>query len=142
MFDLYNYDLDWFCNNPKWIKNNLTELKTTEFIKIKTNYLGIGIRSILFFGILLLVIMIEILAFFLIFGSGAGSSRISELWYVDLIFNYLPILLVGGFLVYKIIKEYRKQEYVKFKTNLITLLVLIFLFSIRSQIERLIFWNE
>jgi len=114
-------------------------LKTTEFLKIKTNYLGIGIRSILFFGILLILILIEVLAFFLIFGSGAGASRISDLWHVDLIFNYLPILLVGGFLVYRIIKEYRKQEYVKFKTNLITLMVLIFLFSIRSQIERLIF---
>tara|TARA_R110002073_G_scaffold108336_3_gene243338 strand:+ start:9656 stop:10000 length:345 start_codon:yes stop_codon:yes gene_type:complete len=114
-------------------------LKTTEFLKIKTNYLGIGIRSILFFGILLLLILIEVLAFFLIFGSGASASRISKLWYVDLIFNYLPIILVGGFLVYRIIKEYRKQEYVKFKTNLITLLVLIFLFLIRSQIEQLIF---
>ena len=113
-------------------------MKTTEFLKIKTNYLEIGIRSILFFGILLLLILIEILAFFLIFGSGAGASQISELWYVDLIFNYLPILLIVGFLVF-IIKKYRKQEYVKFKTNLITLLVLIFLFLIRSQFERLIF---
>lgn len=125
----------------KCLKRNInqTKLKTTEFLKIQTNYLGIGIRSILFFGILLLLILIEILAFFLIFGSGAGASRISELWYVDLIFNYLPILLVGGFLVYKIIKEYSKQDYVKFKTNLITLLILIFLFSIRNQLDRLIF---
>ena len=116
----------------------MTGLKTAEFLKIKTNYLGIGIRSVLFFGILLFLILIEIFAFFLIFGSGASSSRISELWYVDLIFNYLPILLVGGFLVYRIIKEYRKQEYVNFKTNLITLLILIFLFSIRNQLEQLI----
>jgi hypothetical protein len=114
-------------------------LRTTEFLKIKTNYLGIGIRSVLFFGILLLLILIEIFAFFLIFGSGVGASRISELWYVDLIFNYLPILFVGGFLAYRIIKEYKKQEYVKFKTNIITLLILIFLFSIRNQLERLIF---
>ncbi len=114
-------------------------MNTTEFLKIKTNYLGIGIRSILFFGILLLLILVEIFAFFLIFGSGASASRVSELWYVDLIFNYLPILIVGGFLVYKIIKVYRKLEYVKFKTNLIALLILIFLFSIRNQLEQLIF---
>ena len=113
-------------------------MKTAEFLKIKTNYLGIVIRSVLFFGILLLLILIEILTFFLKFGSGAGSSRIAELWYVDLILNYLPILLVGGFLVYRIVKEYRKQEYVKFKTNLITLLILIFLFSIRNQLDQLI----
>jgi len=114
-------------------------LKTAEFLKIKTNYLGIGIRSVLFFGILILLILIQILAFFLIFGSGAGASRVSELWYVELIFNYLPILIVGGFLVYRIIKKYKNGEYVKFKTNLITLLILIFLFSIRNQIEQLIF---
>jgi len=113
-------------------------LKTTEFIKIKTDYLGIVIKSILFFGILLLVILIEILAFFLIYGSGASSSRISELWYVDLILNYLPIFLVGGFLVFKIIAKYKKREYVKFKTNLITLLLLILLFSVRNQLENLI----
>jgi hypothetical protein len=114
-------------------------LKTAEFLKIKTNYLGIGIRSVLFFGILLLLILIEVFAFFLIYGSGATSSRIAELWYVDLILNYLPILLVGGFLVYRIIKKYKNQEYVNFKTNLITLLILIFLFSIRNQLEQLIF---
>jgi hypothetical protein len=109
-----------------------------EFFKIKTNYLGIGIRSVLFFGVVLLLILIEILAFFLIYGSGATSSRIAELWYVDLILNYLPIILVGGFLVYRIIKTYRKKEYVNFKTNLITLLILIFLFSIRNHLEKLI----
>ncbi|MDN3594314.1 hypothetical protein [Zunongwangia endophytica] len=114
-------------------------MKTAEFWKIKTNYLGIGIRSVLFFGILLLLILIEIFAFFLIYGSGATSSRIANLWYVDLILNFLPILLVGGFLVYRIIKKYKKQEYVNFKTNVITLLILIFLFSIRNQLEHLIF---
>jgi hypothetical protein len=123
-------------------RNKLNELKTNEFLKIKTNYLGIGIRSVLFFGILLLLILIEIFAFWWIYGEGATASRISEFWYVDLILNYLPILLVGGFLVYGISKEYRKQEYVKFKTNLITLLVLIFLFLIRNQLDQLIFWKD
>lgn len=113
-------------------------MKTVEFFKIKTNYLGIGIKSVLFFGVVLLLILIEVLAFFLIYGSGATSSRIAELWYVDLILNYLPIILVGGFLVYRIIKTYRKKEYVNFKTNLITLLILIFLFSIRNHLEKLI----
>tara|TARA_R110002124_G_scaffold282642_2_gene457962 strand:- start:11 stop:355 length:345 start_codon:yes stop_codon:yes gene_type:complete len=114
-------------------------MNMSEFLKIKTNFIGIGIRSVLFFGILLLLILIEIFAFWGIYGEGATASRVLELWYVDLILNYLPIILVGGFLVYRILKEYRKQEYVNFKTNLITLLILIFLFSIRSQIERLIF---
>jgi len=114
-------------------------MNTAKFLKIKTNFIGIGIRSVLFFGILLFLILIEIFAFWGIYGEGATASRIAELWYVDLILNYLPIVLVGGFLVYRIIKEYRKQEYVKFKTNLITLLILIILFSIRNQLDQLIF---
>ena len=113
-------------------------MKTSEFLKIKTNYLGIGIKSILFFGILLILFSIEIFAFFLIFGSGASSSRIAELWYVDLILNYLPISLVGGFLVFKVIAKFKKLEYVKFKTNLITLFILILLFLFRNQLENLI----
>ena len=112
----------------------MTELKLTNFFKVKTNYLGIGIRSVLFFAMIILLFMIEILAFFLLYGSGASSSRIAELWYVDLIINYLPMLIVGGILVYLIIKGYRKQEYVNFKTNLITLLFVLILFSISHQI--------
>jgi hypothetical protein len=114
-------------------------MSVTEFLKVKTNYLGIGIRSVLFFAVLLLLILIEIFVFWGIYGEGATASRISGLWHVDLILNYLPILLVGGFLIYVIIKKYKKQEYVKFKTNVITLLILILLFSIRNQLDRLIF---
>jgi len=113
-----------------------------QFINLKTNYLGIGIRSVLFFGLALILIFIEILIFFLIFGSGAGSSRVAELWYVDTIINYLPILIAGGMLVYMIVKEYKKQEYVKFKTNVITLLILLFSYLIRNQLETLILWRR
>ena len=91
---------------------NQLELKTTEFLRIKTNYLGIGIRSILFFGVLLLLILIEVFAFWGIYGEGATAGRISELWYVDLTLNFLPILLVGAVLVYRIRKVNKKQEYV------------------------------
>ncbi|PNW25682.1 hypothetical protein BKP44_19350 [Formosa algae] len=50
----------------KCLKKNTKkpELKTTEFLKIKTNYIGIGIKSVLFFGVLLLLILIEIFGFF------------------------------------------------------------------------------
>ena len=114
-------------------------MKTREFLEIRTDYLEIVIRSILFFGIVLLLILIEIFAFWVIYGEGATASRILELWYIDLILNYLPILLVGGFLILRIVKEYKKLEYVKFKTNLITLLILIFLFSVKNQLNQLIF---
>ena len=106
----------------------------TEFLKVKTNYLGIGIRTILFFGLIILLFLTEIFAFFFLYGSGAGSSRIAELWYVVLIMNYLPLLIVGGILVYLVIRGYRKKEYVNLKTNLITLLFVLILFSISHQI--------
>lgn len=114
-------------------------MNLTEFLNIKTNYLGIGIRTILFSGLIILIFLIEIIAFFLLYGSGEGSSRIAELWYVDLIINYFPMLIVGGILIYSVIKEYRKQEHVKFKTNLIALSIVLFLFLNRNQLENLIF---
>lgn len=114
-------------------------MKANEFFKIKTNYTEIGIKSILFFGILLLIILTEIFVFWGVFGEGASANRVSESLYVDLILNFLPIILVGGFLAYKTIKEYRKREYEKFKTNIITLLILTFLFLIRKQWDQLIF---
>ena len=109
-------------------------MNLSKFSNAKPNYLGIGIRTVLFSGIIALIFLIEIIAFFLLYGSGAGSSRIAELWYVDFIMNYLPIIIVGGILVYLVFKAYRKQEYVSFKTNLITLLFVVILFSISHQI--------
>ena len=114
-------------------------MNTKEFLRIKTNYIGIGIKLVLFYGILLILILIELFAFWGIYGEGATATRISNLWYVDLILNYLSILLVGGFLIYKIVIEYKKQEFVKFKTNLITLFFLLFLFSFRNELFRIIF---
>ena len=125
MFESFNRNFYW--------------MKTNEFLRIKTNYIGIGIKLVLFYGILLILIFIELFAFWGIYGEGATATRISNLWYVDLILNYLSILLVGGFLIYKIVIEYKKQEYVKFKTNLITLFFLLFLFSLRNELFRIIF---
>ncbi|GAL63176.1 hypothetical protein JCM19300_1198 [Algibacter lectus] len=58
---------------------------------------------------------------------------------MDFILNSLPIVLVALFLVYKTMKSYKEKEYVKFKTNLFTLLIVLFLFSIKDQINQLIF---
>ncbi|GAL81339.1 hypothetical protein JCM19274_2415 [Algibacter lectus] len=58
---------------------------------------------------------------------------------MDFILNSLPIVLLALFLVYKTIKKYKEKEYVKFKTNLFTLLIVLFLFSIKAQINQLIF---
>ncbi len=108
-------------------------MKLATFLNIKTNYLSIGIRIVLSLGTLMLLFFLETLTFFLIYGSGASSSRIAELWYISSILNYLPISFVGSFFIFRIIMEYNKHQYIKFKTNLITLFILILLFSIKIQ---------
>ena len=113
-------------------------MTVSDFIKIKTNYLRIALKTILLSGILFLIILIQVFIFFLLFGSGAGSGRIADLWYVELIINFLPILIIGVFLTSQIVSNYKNQKYSKFKTDLITLILIIVIYSIRYQLELLI----
>jgi magnesium-transporting ATPase (P-type) len=106
---------------------------------IKTDYKRIVIASILLIAVTLLLYLIEIFGFWGIYGEGATASRISELWYVDLILNFSPIVLVGGFLIYKIWSSYKQEEYVKYKTYLITVLILIIVYALKGQIMKIVF---
>lgn len=110
-----------------------------EFTKLKTEYKSIVISSALLFILLILLFVIEIFIFWGIYGEGATASRISELWYVEIILDYLPILIIGGYLGLKTYANYRKRKYIESKTNIITLLILVFLFLIRNEIQQLIF---
>ena len=106
---------------------------------IKTDYKRITIASILLIAVTLLLYLIEIFWFWGIYGEGATASRISELWYVDLILNFSPIVLVGGFLIYKIWLSYKQEEYVKYKAYLITILILIIVYALKGQIMKIVF---
>lgn len=110
-----------------------------KFIKLKTEYKNIAIISVLLFALLILLIVIEIFVFWGIYGEGATASRISELWYAEIILDYLPIAIIGGYLVSKTFTNYKKQKYIKSKTNIITLVIVILLFLIRNEILRVIF---
>jgi hypothetical protein len=110
-----------------------------QFTKLKTDYKSIAINSAILFALLILLFVIEIFVFWGIFGEGATASRISELWYVEIILDYLPIVLIGGYLMFKSYTNYKNQKYVESKTNIITLVILILLFLIRNNILKLIF---
>jgi hypothetical protein len=114
-------------------------LKISKLVKQKTEYKNIAISSALFFTLLILLFVIEIFAFWGIYGEGATASRVSELWYVEIILDYLPIVIIGGYLGLKTFANYKNQKYIESKTNLITLVILILLFTIRNEIQQLIF---
>lgn len=117
----------------------MARLDNNDFFALKTEYKNIAIGSILLFAFMILLFLIEIFVFWGIFGEGASADRISELWYVEIIFDYLPIAAICGYLVYKTIANYKNQKYIKSKTNIITLVILILLFLIRNKIMSLIF---
>lgn len=103
--------------------------------KLKTEYKSIAINSILFFVILILLFIIEIFVFWGIYGEGATASRISAIWYVELILDYLPILIISGYLIFKTSSNFNKQKYIESKTNIITLIILIILFLMRNEVQ-------
>ena len=110
-----------------------------KFPKLKTEYKSIVIRSVLLFALLISLFVIEIFVFWGIYGEGASASRISELWYVEIILDYIPIVLIGGYLLFKTYTNYKNQKYAESKTNIITLVILILLFLIQNKIQQFIF---
>ena len=114
-------------------------MNISKLAKEKTEYKSIAISSALLFALLILLFAIEIFVFWGIYGEGATASRISELWYVEIILDYFPIVLIGSYLIFKTYTNYKNQKYVESKTNIITLVILILLFLIRNEIQQLIF---
>ena len=114
-------------------------MNISKLAKQKTEYKNIAINSAFLFAIIILLFLIEIFVFWGIYGEGATASRISELWYVEIILEYFPIVLIGGYLMFKTYTNYKSQKYVESKTNIITLMILILLFLIRNDIQQLTF---
>lgn len=114
-------------------------MNISKLVKQKTDYKSIAISSALLFVLLILLFVFEIFAFWGIYGEGATASRISEFWYLEIILDYLPIVLIGTYLMFKTYKNYKNQKYIESKTNIITLVILILLFLIRNQIQQLLF---
>ncbi len=106
---------------------------------LKTNSLRVIFQVILSSIIYITLTFTIVLTFFLLYGSGARASEISELWYVESLINYIPILGISFYWMYQIIKNYKKQASEKFKLNLLVLIILLLMFFMKEKIMELFF---
>lgn len=102
-----------------------------QFVKLKTDYKKTIVNSALLFVLTIILFGIEIFIFWGIFGEGATASRIAEIWYVKLILDYLPIAIIIGYLGLKTFANYKSKKYIEYKTNIITLVILILIIFFR-----------
>ncbi len=105
--------------------------KISEIIKSKTDFQSILKYSILFFGLSVIIIFFQVFIFWGIYGEGAESTRIAEIWYVDYIMELLPAIIVIALIIYKILKSY---NYSLTKTYLTTLIIFVLLYVFRIPI--------
>lgn len=99
---------------------------------------NILINSFLFSVLAVIISIIQVFVFWFMFGEGAESGRIADLWCVNLILEYLPLIIVIGILLFRILKRYKNKEFDKVKSNLIVISILIVLYLLRYQIISLI----
>lgn len=106
------------------------------------NWKSLILKTILFCGISIFLILLNVFILFFAFGSGAESSRISELWYVDFLFNYLPLILPSLYLIYIIFKAKKNKDFIKFNTNIFVLFLLIIFYVLKEEfIDLFMFYN-
>lgn len=99
---------------------------------------NILINTFLFSAIAVTISIIQVFVFWFIYGEGAESGRIADLWYVNLILEYSPLVIVLSFLTFRTLKLYKIKESYKVKINLITMLIFVILYLLRYQIINLI----
>ncbi len=99
---------------------------------------NILINTFLFSAIAVTISIIQVFVFWFIYGEGAESGRIADLWYVNLILEYSPLVIVLSFLTFRTLKLYKIKESDKVKINLITMLIFVILYLLRYQIINLI----
>lgn len=99
---------------------------------------SILINTFLFSALAVTISIIQVFVFWFMFGEGAESGRIADLWYVNFILEYLPLVIVSGILSFRTLKRYKNEEFDKVKSNLIVISILIILYLLRYQIINLI----
>ena len=97
------------------------------------NWKIVVLKTLILFIASILLLFLNVLIFFLTFGSGEESTRIGEIWYVDFLFNYLPLLLTSTYLLFTILKS--KKD---IKSNFIVLFLLTMLYLFRDEILNLV----
>ena len=97
------------------------------------------ILNFFLYSVLVIIVgIIQIFIFWLIFGEGAESDRISDLWYVDLILEYFPLVLVLALLAYKVYCRFRAGEIVSAKANFFVIFLILPLYLLRFQVMNII----
>lgn len=97
-------------------------------LQIKINWSIVTYKTILLCILSIALLFLNQLIFFLIWGSGAGASRVSELWYIDFSFNYSPLILLVIYLLFIIIKHSKNNRFIN---NLIVLFLLLVFYFFR-----------
>ena len=98
----------------------------------KINWLNVLLKTILFCGLSILLLIINQFIVFFSWGSGEGASRKMELPHINFLLNYSPLILLGGYLSILILK-YLKSNFLKSKTNLIVLVLLILFYLFKDN---------
>jgi hypothetical protein len=106
------------------------------------NWKTIIFKTFLFFGISIVLLYINVFILFFTFGSGAESSRVSDLWHVSFLFNYTPLILPSFYLLYLILKFKKNNDLIKFNSNIIVLFLLIILYFYKENIINLFFFFD
>lgn len=99
---------------------------------------NILINTFLFSAIAVTISIIQVFVFWFMYGEGAESGRIADLWYVNLILEYSPLVIVLSFLTFRTLKLYKINKSDKVKIYLITMLIFVILYLLRYQIINLI----
>ena len=105
---------------------------------MKNTAKNILINTIFYSALAFLIIILQVFIFWFMFGEGAESGRIADLWYVNLILEYLPLVIILSILSFRTLKRYKNKELNKVKANLVTIFILIIIYLLRYQIIDLI----
>ncbi|MGG6230498.1 hypothetical protein [Tenacibaculum sp. SDUM215027] len=105
---------------------------------MKNTAKNILINTVIYSALAFLIIILQVLIFWFMFGEGTESGRIADLWYVNLILEYLPLVIILSVLSFGTFKRYKNKELNKVKANLVTIFILIIIYLLRYQIIDLI----
>ena len=131
--ELTDYKLTQVWNNSPGKK-----LKISEILRISYMTKSILINTLAFSALAVLISIIQVFVFWFMYGEGAESGRIADLWYVNLVLEYLPLVIILGVLSFRTFNRFKNEEFYKVKSNLIVAPILIVLYLLRYQIINLI----
>ena len=91
-------------------------------------------RTVVYIALVFAIQTLNVFLLFFIYGSGQRASEIADIGYVNFLFIYLPLILVGVLLLYRMYRAKRRGKTNQFKWNGITLLIVSILYIFREPI--------